>query len=203
MPNNNQLSLIAKTWSRNHFSFGSSLLKGSHAKKKRPFRAKLPLHIVLKSSLASGHRSLLRKNHQIDDILEKQAQRHQVKIHAAAKGGNHLHILIQAPSREAFNAFVRSISGRIAQLMMGTSKEAKRESFRTRFWDARPFTRIVSFGRDFKNVCRYLGINASESLLGLSRVGARAMNQQIQNAVHIGRQKGLPLFSRQDLASQF
>lgn len=186
MSRRKQLSLVPKTWARHHFSFGASLLKGSHPKKKRPFRPKLPMHLVMKSSQAKGGSSLLRYNEGIEYIVETLAERHLIQLLGAANGGNHLHLLIQAPSRSALNAFVRGVTGRIAQLVMGS------DGVGAQFWDARPFSRLVSAGRDFKNVCRYLGLNSMENLLGLSREGARAMTRQIQEAINEGWLKKSP-----------
>lgn len=186
------MTLIPKTWSKHHFAFGGSLLKGSHPKKKRIFREKLALHIVMKSSQALGKNSLLRYNEQIDRELERQAARHSVKVFAAANGGNHLHLLIQTRTREQLSAFLRSFSGRVAQLVVGRKTESQRRAFKTRFWDARPFSRLVSWGQDFKNVCRYLGINAAESLLGFCREAARDMDKQIENAIRSGQLRKSP-----------
>lgn len=150
------------------------------------------MHIVLKSSQAVGRHSLLRHNFEIQELLDKQAARHNVEVFAAANGGNHLHLLIKTNSREELAAFLRSLAGRIAQLVMGKKRESRKQAFCQSFWDARPFSRLVSWGRDFKNVCRYLGINASESLLGFSRQAARDMSRQIQNAVQAGQLRRSP-----------
>lgn len=180
MARKRQLSLVPKTWAMHHFSFGASLLKGAHPKKKRPFRSKLPMHLVMKSSVAVGSKSFLRFNSVIEAHLEILAKRHGVRLFAASNGGNHLHLLIQAPSRESLNAFTRGVTGRIAQLVAGDSV------MKGAFWDARPFSRLVSAGRDFRNVCRYLGLNSMESLLGISRGAARAITEQIQEAIDSG-----------------
>ena len=59
------------------------------------------------------------------------------------------------------------------------------------FWDARPFSRLVSWGRDFKNVARYLMINVAESL-GESRLNVRAMLAEVQSALSKGLLKKTP-----------
>jgi len=181
-----QLKLFPKSWISSHFAFGASLLKGSNPKKSRPFRAKLPLHVVMKSSKAVGERSLLRFNQDVERILDIQAKRHHVQIHGAANAGNHLHLVIQAVSPEYLAAFLKSIAGRIAQMIEGKAKEQSREAFHSKFWDSRPYSRIVSWGREFKNVCRYIGINSTEIALGLPRDFTRDMFAQIQHAVRSG-----------------
>jgi len=180
------LKLIPRTWLSSSFAFGASLLKGSHPKKARPFRARLPLHIVLRSSSATGARSLLGFDSEIEVLLAEQAQRHHVKIYGAANAGNHLHLVVQAPSKQHLAAFLKAISGRIAQIVEGKSKEQNREAFQKPFWDARPFSRLLSWGKDFRNVCRYIGINATESAAGLSRYGTRQIFEEIREGLRAG-----------------
>ena len=51
--------------------------------------------------------------------------------------------------------FLRAFSGAIALYF-------KLKYKLTTFWKGRPFTRIVSWGRDFKNVCAYVVKNFKE-----------------------------------------
>ena len=181
-----QLKLIPRTWLSSRFAFGASLLMGSHPKKARPFRARLPLHIVLRSSSAKGARSLLRFDREIEVLLEEHSLRHHVRIYGAANAGNHLHLVLQAPSKAHLAAFLKAISGRIAQIVEGPAKEQNREAFKMRFWDARPYSRLLSWGKDFKNVCRYIGINATEAAAGLSREGTRQIFEEIRVGLRAG-----------------
>ena len=167
------MKLLTKTWAKDRFAFGGARLLGSHPKKKRSFHSKLALHVVMRSTQARGERSLFRHNQAIARMLQAQAERQSVKIYAVANAGNHLHLLVQAPAREQLSGFLRAISGRIAQLVaIG--------------WDARPFSRIVSWGRDFKNVARYIGMNANE-MLGTPRANVRQMYEKIREALREGR----------------
>ncbi|MBS1985104.1 MAG: hypothetical protein JST16_13120 [Bdellovibrionales bacterium] len=43
------------------------------------------------------------------------------------------------------------------------------------FWDARPFTRVVAWGRDFVRTKEYLELNRLEVKMGLPRAGAREL----------------------------
>ncbi len=197
----------------------------------------------MRSSQAVGQRSLFLRSKQVAKILNAQASKHFVKLYAVANAGNHIHLLIQAPSQDHLSNFLRAISGRIAQLILeGTqnsskstdlklsanrgagmntdtsradshhnlkqlqaktnkqqeqtnnqeSKDSGQESRRNEqeakpsgFWDARPFSRIVSWGRDFKHVARYIGINSTE-MLGLTRLDTRKMFEKIQHALAQG-----------------
>jgi REP element-mobilizing transposase RayT len=173
-----QLNLIAGTWSKKQFAFGASLLKGSHPKKKRPFRPNLAIHVVVRASNARGGQSFFAHNKAIGRVVEAQAAKQFVKLYAVANAGNHLHLLIQAPSQDHLSYFLRAITGRIAQLVKRQAHEA--------FWDARPFSRLVSWGRDFNAVARYLGVNALESV-GFSRADIQAMHHAIHGALQKGQ----------------
>jgi REP element-mobilizing transposase RayT len=179
-----QLNFIAGTWAKSQFAFGASLLKGSHPKKKRTFVEGLPMHVVIQSSHAKGARSFFAFNKEIARIFKVQSERHFVAIYGLANSGNHIHLLLLAPSRNHLSAFLKAVTGRIAQLVQG---DGHSESF----WDARPFSRLVNWGRDFKNVARYLMINVAESL-GESRMSVRAMLTEVQIALSKGLLKKTP-----------
>ena len=207
-----QLSLVP-TWQKERFAFGGSLLRNSHAKSKRPFSRKLAVHVVLRSSEADGAKSMLRQARSVDAILFDEASRRSVRLHGAANAGNHLHLLVQAPSREHLNAFLRSVSGRIAMLVTGARKGSPRRQRGTRgsdglsdkqlsarkghapkhgpvrknpgFWDQRPFTRLVSLGRDLTSTLAYISLNSTESA-GFSRSSARAMFREIRERLARG-----------------
>jgi REP element-mobilizing transposase RayT len=170
MMNPKQMHLLAGTWKRDRFAFGGSLLKGSHPKGKRIFSSRLPMHVVLRSSQARKERSLLRHGSAIARILAEQARRHHIRLDSAANAGNHLHLLLQASSRVGLSAFLRAITGRIAQLVNADKG----------FWDARPFSRLVSWGQDLRRVSRYLTLNSTETGLTMGRGATRAMFGRIQ-----------------------
>jgi REP element-mobilizing transposase RayT len=170
-----QLKLLSKTWAKDRFAFGGAKLGASHAKTKRHFRPKLPLHVVMRSTQAQGSQSFFRHNQALALLVDEQSSRHCITVFAAANAGNHLHLLIQAPSKAHLSNFLRGLTGRIAQLV-----KAKKG-----FWDARPFSRIVSWGRDFKGVARYIGINVAESV-GMTRQSVRKMFDDIRTSLREG-----------------
>jgi len=175
--------------------FGGSLLKGSHAKTKRPFRPHLALHVVLKMNPKicdeSDPKIFTRKSlfvfmNEIDGILQEQARRHRIRVYGAANSGNYLHLVIQAPSKVHLNSFLRAFSGRVAQIVQGQKIEKSRKSFQEMFWEARPYSRLVSWGKDFRGLLRYIGINATETVLGVSRESTRDMFAQIREGIQKG-----------------
>ncbi|MEO5667153.1 MAG: transposase [Bdellovibrionota bacterium] len=156
----------------------------------RPFSKKLAIHIVLRSSQAKDAKSFLRQGRRVDAILMDEASKRSVKLHGAANAGNHLHLLVQAPSREYLNAFMRAVSGRIAMLVTGTRKGKPlhargAEKLNVKFWDQRPFSRLVSRGRDFLNTLSYISLNLTESA-GVTRNNARAIFREIRERLERG-----------------
>jgi REP element-mobilizing transposase RayT len=160
---------------------GGDLAKGKR-KTFRPIDPKQALHVVLRSSKARGELSLLHPRHcnAIEKHVHKTARRCGVRVYRFANVGNHLHLLIKVPSRPAWKRFAKQISGGIAQIVTGARKgsalsrnTARRndrckdafipESAQRAFWDHLLFTRIVSFGRDFNGVAKYLIKNLFEA----------------------------------------
>lgn len=102
----------------------------------------------------------------IHDLTHQLARRRGVRLFRFANVGNHVHLLIQAPSRAAFQSFLRELAGAIAIIVTGAKKGNSLEANPTGrgFWDHLAFTRIVSFGRDFAGVMRYLIKNLFEAM---------------------------------------
>jgi len=142
--------------------FGGSMLKGN-AREQRPISVKRPMHLVMKSSLARGESSFLSKKRarRIEDLVHHQGKLHGVRIYRFANSGNHLHLVIKPVSKRAFRTYIRAVSGLIARITLGAEK-GKAQGLK--FWDARPFTRIIEWGRDYKNVCDYVLQNTLEAI---------------------------------------
>lgn len=121
--------------------FGGKYLNKSHAKRPRPLSTKHPIHLVLRSKKARGELSFL--HHQqfrkVNGIVSRTAKKHGIRIYDYANVGNHLHILIKLRSVRGWRAFIRELTGRLAQTVQGLGARDKKKGF----WDQRPFTRIV------------------------------------------------------------
>lgn len=147
--------------------FGGTLLKGN-AKKARPLSTRLAVHLVLKSERAHGTKSFLsaRNVKKIDAVVRGQAKVFGVRIYHFVNVGNHLHLVLRLPlgshraSRQYFFSFIRAVTGIIARHVLGAERSRGKN---LRFWQARPFTRLVSWGRDFNFVSRYMEKNRSEA----------------------------------------
>lgn len=128
---------------------------------KRPVDSKKALHVVLRSSKARGQRSFKNSQHEgkIVDIVQKHAKKNNIRLYSYSNAGNHLHILLRAKERIDYVRFIRTITGLIARVVNSYQK------LKEKFWDGRPFTRIVHFGkRDFEQVKRYLLRNTLETI---------------------------------------
>jgi REP element-mobilizing transposase RayT len=141
--------------------FGGDYLKNSNAKEKRPISTKKAMHLVVRSTMAKGSLSFLRYNQKISAIIYKQAKDCGVKVYRFANAGNHLHMVILPSSRIAFMKFIRAITGLIARLVLKAEKGSAKS---VQFWDKRPFTRIIEWGKEFKGVVGYLTQNTLEAL---------------------------------------
>lgn len=101
----------------------------------------------------------------IEGHMRRIARRWGVRVYRYANVGNHLHLLIKVPSRASSQRFLKELAGIIPLIVTGARKGSalcKNESQRG-FWDHLAFTRIVSFGRDFAGVSRYVVKNLFES----------------------------------------
>ena len=121
------------------------------------------MHIVLRSSLAKGKYSMLHKDKgkRIRQTIEAQAKRFHINIYEFANVGNHIHLLVKTHSRDLFKGFLRAISGLIARITLGVERGS---AMALKFWDQRPFTRIVSWRKDFESVKQYVIQNFDEAM---------------------------------------
>jgi REP element-mobilizing transposase RayT len=142
--------------------FGGSLLKGN-PRERRPISIKQPMHLVMRSELACGDRSFLKKSNarRIEPLVRRLAKEKGVKLYRFANSGNHLHFLVLPSSKKAFYAYIRAISGLIARISLGVERGKAKG---LKFWDARPYTKIVEWGREFRSVCNYILRNTLEAV---------------------------------------
>jgi REP element-mobilizing transposase RayT len=143
--------------------FGGSKLLKWNAREARPISIKRPMHLVMRSTLATGERSFLRakRARKIETLVHNLGKECGVKVYRFANSGNHLHFIVLPSSREAFKKYVRAITGIIARLTLGVERGSAKG---IKFWDAKPYTRIVEWGREFKSVCDYVLQNTLEAI---------------------------------------
>ena len=133
--------------------YGGSL---NYRKVRRPFDSKKLTHTVFKAKLGSAI-WFTRSQGKVWDIAHQSAKRYGVRIKNLAINRDHIHILLYTRSREVQIRFLRFFSaemGRMYKQIRGTSG----------LWVARPFTRLVSWGRrSLKAIARYFERNRFEA----------------------------------------
>jgi hypothetical protein len=140
-------------------TFGGSLIKGN-ARVARPISVKRPMHLVMRSTLAKGERSLLRRSQTIEKLVHRLGRTKGVKVYRYANSGNHLHLVILPKSRNAYFAFIRAVSGLIPRLILGVQRG---KPLKLKFWDTLPYTKIIEWGRQFKRAHWYVLQNRLEA----------------------------------------
>lgn len=166
-----QLSLIKAPG----LSYGGILSRTRKGRQEpRPLATKESIHLVLRSSQATGDWSFRHPKNKraVLAIVEKFAKKYAVHIISFANVGNHLHIHLRLAKRQGYKPFIRAITGAIAMAVSGFSRWKPRQT-KLKFWDYRPFTRVVRGFQAFLKLRDYIQINFWESQ-GLDRQEAQA-----------------------------
>lgn len=144
-----QLSLLTPQ----SLEFGGSLLLNKR-KSQRILATKRPIHLVLKGDIAKS-KSLRKNQRRIKFEIEKWALKFEIKLYRFSINSNHIHLNILISTRENYRKFIRALSSRIAQIT------------KIKF-TLRPYTKILSWGREFKNFLNYTIQNYEEAIGSIS-----------------------------------
>ncbi len=168
--------------------FGGEHLVGKR-KSKRPLSIKKPIHLVLRSMNFKIFRP---KNQSLERLIHQTAKESGVKIYELAINWSHIHFVIKIESREAYVRFVRVLNSKLALALArvqnrklldpNTFSRDQRRSHasivssasntsdandpnenKLKLFTLRPFTRILEWGRDYKNGISYLKLNQKEA----------------------------------------
>lgn len=160
------------------------------------------MHLILKSTKATGERSFLRAQNKIRirRVVDKFAFVYGVRVISFANAWNHLHLQIKLSNRFAYAPFIRAITGAIALAVAGRRnfkiaskvvkpaeltearqvsdipKSAEPARASQKFWDHRPFTRIAEGYKAYLTLKDYIRMNEIEAQ-GWRRSDARTMVQ--------------------------
>ena len=146
-------------------AYGGELLKTRRGRSQaRPLATKHSIHLVLRSSKAIGAWSFRRAQNRrkVESALRKFSQRFAVRILSMANVGNHLHLQIQLTNRFTYRPFIRALTAAIAMAITGRNRWTKNKAEKVKFWDYRPYTRIVVGFRALLGLRDYIRINAWE-----------------------------------------
>ena len=164
-----QLSFLPKVKTEH----GGNLSTGKR-KSRRPLDPKNSHHLVLRSELAVGARSLFTNRILAQRIIKKYAQKFQIRIYDCSINGNHIHLLAKGSNRRNLQNFFRVAAGQVAQELLKLYPLQKDQASPARdsthwkngrtFWSTLIYSKIISWGREFQNVKGYIIRNIKETL---------------------------------------
>ena len=170
-------------------AYGGELLKTRRGRSQgRPLDTRNSMHLVLRSSKATGRWSFRNPKNErtVRNLSEKFAVKNGIKIYSLANVGNHLHFHIKLSNRFAYKRFIQGITASIAMAVTGKSRWSSTDSAtKLKFWDYRPFTRVVHGFKAFLNMRDYIRVNQLEGF-GCQRREARMVLTQRQFAEDSG-----------------
>ena len=127
---------------------GGALNKGKR-KTARPLSNKRPIHLVLKCKSAWNLRL---EQKRVNDLAFKYSRKFGVQIYKKSVQKDHYHLVIRISNPQSYKKFIRSLTAALArQLGKG-------------MWKLIPFSRVLSWGREFKTVIAYVEQNEMEAL---------------------------------------
>lgn len=129
--------------------FGGSLQIGRR-KSKRTLTTKKPIHMTIKGDPKNSG-PLMKHEKVINQEIKRWASKFAIRVYDFGIEKNHIHFAMKISSRENYNKFIRALTSRIAQLL----------KFK---FTLRPFTKILEWGKQFKNVLKYTIQNKEEAL---------------------------------------
>ncbi len=153
----------------------------------RPLDTKNTMHLVLRSSKAKGSWSFNRTENykKIKAILTKFTTKYGIQVLSMASVGNHLHLHIKLTNRYTYKPFIRAITAAIAMAVTKRSRwsqssstsDEKTDSMESargvissskkwKFWDYRPFTRVILGFKNLLTLKDYIKINQLEGFYG-------------------------------------
>jgi hypothetical protein len=162
---------------------GGDFAKGKR-KGRRPLDPKRPIHLVLRSGRAKGAWSFLHRHHRskVETLVYSTAVARGVRVYRLSNVGNHLHLLLRTPSREAFQDFLRTLTALLARAVTGARKgrPLRTGGEKLLFWDGLAYTRVLHWGRHFEAVMAYLSKNDLEAIgFGGAKLRFRSNGQAV------------------------
>ncbi len=134
--------------------YGGSL---QYRKLERPLSTTKAVHLTIRSKACKNGISLRSETSAINKHIFTFSESFGLKVYKHAINSNHIHLVIRIKDRRQYNGFIRALTGTIAL-------KFKMKCKTTNFWDLRPFTRLVNWGRDFQRVCNYITKNFKEAV---------------------------------------
>ncbi len=137
-------------------TFGGQALQGKR-KSKRPLSVKSAIHLVIKSEKAKGALSFVSHQSVLGKAISAISKKWNITVYDKAVNFDHVHFVIKIKSELDYRSWIRELTSEIVRLI-----SVRTGSKLTQFFSLRPWTRILHWGRDFKNVRNYLVLNQME-----------------------------------------
>ena len=138
----------------------------------RPLATRDAMHLVLRSTKATGDWSFKKHDDRIREIIAKFSGKYGAKVLSLANVGNHLHFQLKLNRHHLWNPFIRAVTAAIAMAVTGASRwntqwrkqwsKQRNSENKVKFWDYRPFTRVVRSWRGYLKLKDYIRINQWE-----------------------------------------
>ena len=125
----------------------------------RPRATKEAMHLVLRSDRARGAKSLLKYDTVVRAVIANVARRRGVRVYRIVNAGSHLHITLKLSKQFLWHGFISGVTGGIARAIGFKRDEGTKQGF----WNSRPFTRVIAWGRDYNVVKDYHTLNQLEA----------------------------------------
>lgn len=176
-------------------AFGGSLLKKGNPRGQRPLCSKRPIHVTMRAEWARGGRSFLKPRvaRSFEHLIAYCARRSGVRVYRYQNVGNHIHMVVRLRRRSSWLAFSRSFTSLLkARLELLWGIRIKK------LFDHRPFTRVGTWGREFRTLSEYTlknlldrwGIERTSWNLELFKV-ALTMNVRANDSPILGVNAGI------------
>ena len=146
-------------WITRQHVYGGAI---NYRKVARPFDSKKLTHAVLMGNVGKSLR-FTKSSESIRRLINRVAEKYKITVKELAVNHDHIHLLFRALSRELQKKFLRLVAGEL-----GRRYKALREKFgirsKTSLWRHRPFTRLVSWGKQSLKIIRaYIQKNRKEA----------------------------------------
>jgi REP element-mobilizing transposase RayT len=152
-------------------AYGGELRKKAKNRGHRPlvFRSGT-VHLCLRSTKAVGRHSFLSPSIKkpVEDFVRSFSTRKGVQLLSYANVGNHIHLHVKLINTTLYRAWIRGLSSGLAMMAMGLEGFKKLRDQGKKFWDQRPFSRVIQSFKHFLTTKAYIEINILEGM-GMSR----------------------------------
>ncbi len=134
------------------------------------------VHISLKSTKAVGQFSFQNSKNRdrVKRFIHEFSAKKGVLILSMANVGNHIHLHVKLHNRDLYIAWIRGLTSGLAMIVMGLQGLKNLRDKKLRFWDQRPFSRVIENFKHFLTAKKYVEINQLEGM-GMPRVEAELL----------------------------